>query len=336
MGTGPFGLEDNDFWTNPWKTLNDVAWDRVGENEGGIIIDAPDLVDIDAQNTLPLISYYTAELTQLKYFPYEGNALVVVMDLDNNQLLATKVPPVDRVVSSKGEPGPGFGGSEYIMDLRKSSGLEWSPCNCLVTVVMRDLVSNRKPFSLNRSPVAYRDPEVEKLIALGKQKKPPRKIMPFLDNDSIKFEKSEKSPDLSKEEGITLQLERVVVRKENAANVLHASLRIAIPAHDVVRTIEGQEAPDVGDEKAKAVIGVSVVIIGSEESDPTILTMAIPSYDEIEGTSERPIATGYFALDLFKITRIADREQTYFIYAFAGSEMEGPLLNAVVAKESLQ
>ena len=52
MGTGPFGLDNNDFWTNPWKTLNDVAWDRVGENEGGIIIDAPDLVDIDARNTL--------------------------------------------------------------------------------------------------------------------------------------------------------------------------------------------------------------------------------------------------------------------------------------------
>jgi hypothetical protein len=40
-------------------------------------------------------------------------------------------------------------------------------------------------------------------------------------------------------------------------------------------------------------------------------------------------------LDLLKIGRIATRPQTFFIYAFAGSEMAGPALMAVVSPDSL-
>jgi hypothetical protein len=103
----------------------------------------------------------------------------------------------------------------------------------------------------------------------------------------------------------------------------------------VVRKDKEGKPFEVGDPKATAVIGATLIVVGSDVSQPTVLPLAIPSYDKVGGTAKKPVATGYFSLDLLRVGRIANTAQTYFLYLFSGKHMVGPVLSALVDPDAV-
>jgi len=79
-----------------------------------------------------------------------------------------------------------------------------------------------------------------------------------------------------------------------------------------------------------AIVPITLVLTGSDRPAPVVLPLKLPSYDPVDRNADSAIVSGYFAIDLCKLSDIAAIEQTVFIYAFSGEVMVGPVPIALV------
>jgi hypothetical protein len=200
-------------------------------------------------------------------------------------------------------------------------------------VIMRERVSNRCRMKLVES-TSYEDSEVDKFVSefQSRQDGPPG-ITPQPAPAIASYERHPRSPEIPKEPGVALAVERVSVLTASPRCLVFGSYRLPMCSQDRVQMLSVPEQPKSPNgaavvESGGALVRISLLLTGSVDSAPQILSMKVPS--RIITSGENPLACGHFALDLCKLLKFSGRPQTYFVYAFSGEVMAGPCLAAFV------
>jgi hypothetical protein len=332
MAGQALGLKDDEYWTDPWKNLAAVSWDRVDRDVAGILLDVPAVIPLDQRESLPALVYHSAPTEELWRAPFLDHGIVTAVRIEDDAFFAAKAMAQSGPDAEKGpQPSQGFAGEEYGFDLRETLGMEWEPGTLWVTALLRDRASERIRVRMGSSPSAYQDPEVRKFLEAERAKLPqrapmiPREIR--MDSAAAPF-----TPPAGETTGIRMKVGRVIVAQARAEGRLDVGYRLPIRATDVSQE---PKALIKGLPPVTAVVALSLLVIGSEKGVVIPIRMLLPSFDAVETEGELKIAKGSFTMDLFKIPSIVENPQTFFIYAFSGALMAGAATVGVVAEDAL-
>src|SRR6266550_327860 len=90
MNTGPLRLQHPEFWSDPYKTQDEVYQRLCEEDFIGTMIDAPDQVNIEEQRTLPVIGCRSASMWQAQRANFSRFALITALQTKTGRLLANR------------------------------------------------------------------------------------------------------------------------------------------------------------------------------------------------------------------------------------------------------
>lgn len=329
----PFGLKNEEYWTDPWKNLSDVSWERVDKDIAGILLDAPDHVPLDTQSSLPVLAYHSGPTQSLWQAPFRDHGAITALRVEDDVFFTAKaVPPSGPETPKDPEPSPGFAGEEFEIDLRESLSLEWAPGTLWVTAFLRDQGSNRVKVVMGPSPAAYKDPAVDRFLAEERAKLPQRSLayprQAAMDSVTVPFRPADGA-----KLGLQFTAHRIMVAEPGASGKLHVSWRLPIRPTDVSN--EGPKTLIKGLPPVTAVAAISILFIGSEFGSLFPLSLRVPSFEPVEQEDGSPVAAGSFTLDLLGLNALTEDPQTWFVYGFAGEILQGPATIAVVSPDSL-
>jgi len=340
MHNDRFGLSDDEFWTAPRRTAMAVAQRLWGEGRDVTAIDAPRSVPIDKRTTLPVVVYRAGSYRDLWALSFADRALITAVDLEQNRVFAGPVvneadvePPAEPIDPDQAPKGDTT--DSAVVDLREVVDLPWQPSTYVVTVILRDMVSNRVRVELGKSASTYHDDEVAKFLAAHKAEATPPHIHPVPGDPLPSYGAIDGSPAVPDAPGISFAADRVVVLDQSARCVLRGAFRLPARSHEIVKP-ERREASGQGTGTTPpptAVVAITLLATGGDDATATLLRLDVPSWDPIDPAN--PIVTGHFALDLLSSSLLPHRAQTYFLYAFSGDAMVGPVPAALVSKEML-
>lgn len=344
MTQGQLGLSDEEFWTDPFKTRDDIEDKLLDEESEGFILDAPTHVPLAERDTFPVVLLRVSSLQNMRELVFRRCGLVVAIDITNNYTYANKAiqprpnEPRPRPPSSAGPPPQGFGGEAFCIDIRKSLDLPWKPREYIVTVILRDQVSNQVLVKLVDTGSGYQDPEVASFIEEHRKKTGPPPMWPEPGDPLPGYEKQPSSPAIPEEPGVVLSVERVTIIKEGISCVLHGSFRLPVESAQIVQPSPQQSTAGESEQSKpvpSAIVPITLVLTGSVVATPFIWRLMVPSFDPISEKEETKEVTGYFAIDLCTLGTLTGLHQTYFIYAFSREVMTGPVPMAFISEDQL-
>jgi hypothetical protein len=341
MKEHPFGLNDGDFWNDPEERLMDFRFDRMAKGRDEILIDGPGRIAMDVRRTVPVYAYYGGYLRTIMANKFSCCALATAVCPETGAVL------VSRAVLEKGgpkaqpkdeDPGDAITSELYRLELNELLNLPWAEGNWLVTVAMRQFVSNRIQLRLEKSAIAFRDPEVDKFLARQRRTPrpepiwPPPAVWPAVPAQELPYyRRMPESPEVPAQPGISLVIQRVISLKPGARAVLRGSFRLPVLERDIIPPAAGpQYQYEFGYLRPTAIVPVSLVIAGSDSLGPIHLKLRVPSYSEVEASSKDQAANGFFTIDLLQLEDFVPLAQTYFVYALSGESFTGPVLFALV------
>jgi hypothetical protein len=332
----PFKLRGDEYWTAPFKHQSELLFSTVGEMKKAIVIDAPPAVEIGVRDTLPVPLVYSTSMEDAESFAFDQNAVLVAVRLDDGAALTRAA--VDRLTQDEA-PGGGRGdpdtfvGRTALVDLLERFTLPAKPANYLLTVVLRDLVSNRVTTKLVRSASTYADPEVEKFLREQPLPLPaPPGPLPLPGAQLPAYTKGADSPPVPAEPGIALAVPRLVVPRRQRSAVLTGSFRAAVPRRE---TTWRKGMPPIPSGQPTAIVPITILLVNTANEPPAQISLRVPSFDPVDPEAERPVVTGHFAVDLLGLPDVGVRAATHFVYAFAGEAMAGPTPMAIVTEDML-
>jgi hypothetical protein len=340
-----FGLEDKDYWSDPWRTRRSVQRQMMESGADAFVIGAPRLVALSEHSTLPLAILRVCNPKVATSIPTKGIAIVTAVDLNTRELRARLAfdPEPESAAPYLGD-GSGkpdtFANDPTAMrsdaltvDLAQRLHIPMLHGEHLLSVIMRERVSNRCRMKLVES-TSYEDPEVDKFVSEFQSRQDgPLGITPQPRPAIASYEAHPRSPEIPKEPGVTLAVERVSVLTAAPRCLVFGSYRLPVRSRDRVQMLSVPEQAITPNgaaivESGGALVRISLLLTGSVDTAPQILSMKVPSRMVTPG--ENPLADGHFALDLCKLLKFSGRPQTYFVYAFSGEVMAGPCLAAFV------
>jgi hypothetical protein len=339
MSDQSLGLVDEEYWTNP-ERAKEAAKTFADEGFGGVKLGAPGTVPIDVHDTFPVVALRAGSIADHWAVSFNEHALWASMDLGANRLTVRPAgdPEVETPPANPEDAPSGYMVEPFVVDLRDALSLKWQPGRHLVTVVMRERVSNRADVTLKYSTRKFEDPEVAKFLEAKKATPAPPVVTPPPGDPLPSYEKRDDSPPIPEKPGIALAAERVLVFTPDAQVILRGSFRLPVLPKEVVVPAEPKpgEAPaaDVGPPPT-AVVGIALLVTGSDLPAPGLAQLTVPSYDPIPDGEKNPVVTGHFALDLLQLGVVPDQPQTLFVYAFSGEVMEGPFPIALISEKML-
>ncbi len=341
MSDDPFGLKDEEFWTDPWRNRRAAQRPLMQKGEGALLLGAPAKVGLQEHDTFPVAVLRVRKANDAAS-PFKGTAIVAVADLNTSQLKARLAFPPRRhtfraaTVSGRkdsfSDDDTAMISEGHTVDLGARLGIPAAWGEYVVTVILRDQVSNRCRMKLVDS-TTYDDPAVERYMReLQAMKLGIPRISPEPDDPAPSYQRLDDSPELPSEPGIALAVERVNVIQPATDGLsthcpLTASFRLPVRPHHLAEPPEG-DAPD--EPQATAVVPITLLLTGSADPAPKLVKLAVPSYEAVATDAGQPVATGYFHLDLCRLADLTSTPQTYFLYAFAGEAMTGPVPAAFV------
>jgi hypothetical protein len=336
------GLTDEDFWKEPFRTRAEIEGKLLDAGQEAFVIGAPRVVSLKDRESLPVVVERTATLDHMARLPFRPHAVLTAVDLKTNTVYAYMaiVKNVKEPKRYDGPPLEGMGGEAFVINARQQLNLPWTPGRLLLGLVMRDQVSNRVRVDLRKG--GYADPAVAEYLEAREKDIEPPPVSPAaaispLDmkgRDLAKqpplpcYSRWSGSPGIPAAPGIALAVDRVVPITANTACVLRGSFRLPVQDRDKVKHAQAQ-TQEVFD-RPTAVVGITLLLTGSDSAVPVLVAIKVPSYDPVE--AETAEVTGFFTLDLANLGNLTGMEQTYFIYALSGETMAGPFPMALVRK----
>lgn len=324
------GLEDAAFWTDPWRTRKTVQRALMAGKQEAFVIDVPDKVPLDSRDSLPLavvrVSKVGAESSFMR------SAVITALNLYTGELsaaLAFDAPPTGGGPAGAGGADDAMMGEAHLVDLAKRLRLPLMRGDYLVTMVVMDKVSARRRMRVVETS-AFEDPAVEaflrsQMAARLERPRPfpepgsdPRSILPM-------YEALDESPPVPREPGIVLSIERVNLLPATEC-VVFGSYRLAVEQRHVTPASTLASEPGA----ATAIIPITLLLTGSVDAAPRLAKLHVPCRQPLVEVDGQSVAAGHFAIDLAKLVRLGLTPQTYFVYAFAGSVLQGPVLTAFV------
>ena len=344
--THPLRLTDDQFWTDPASTKDEIISELMSARSSALLIDLPSYVPLESRSTLPLAGVWVRTLQERLQIDLESSGLGVAVELDSNDFrvgapFATgknrpRTPPPER------PPGRGFAGAFLEAELRDKLNLPWERSRWCVWLLLRERVSNPSAVELGPSMHAYQDPEVAAYLAKRRAAAalepapavwPPLPRLPGAIGRALgggpdpypNYRQSPQSPPLPDTVGIALKLDRVVEPPPDRRAVLRGSFRLPVTERERVLFDPQTGVPqDVGVPGATAVVKIHLVATGAERVGPFVFGLRVPTYDAlpVDGPAE---ATGFFNLDLFGLEAMPVRPGSYFFHAFSRDVQVGPV-----------
>ena len=330
MSTGPLGLQNAEFWSDPYKTQTEV-YQRLSEEDFiGIMIDAPAQVNIEEHQTLPVIGCRSASMWQARRASFTRFGLITAMQIRTGQLLAGRAQ-VQRTSSDQtpddDEPGEGVIMSLFDLDVRQQlPGLQWESGGYLLTAILQDQVSNRLFVNLVSS-----QPRVSNKLLQG----PTATVTPPVGDPFPSYRSDKHSLRVPMQVGIDLAIEPPIAVSPEARCILRGSYRLPLrlqhlTVHQTQELLLDSEEPAI-----PALIPLTLLLTGSRAPGPFLIAMRVPCYDELTADSPAAEVTGTFSLDLFDTEALGHREpQIYYLYAFSDKVLAGPVKFELVSAET--
>jgi hypothetical protein len=327
-------LSDADYWTAPDKQLFALL-DPLSDAEfDGVLIGAPRFVDLARRSTLPLVVIRAGTDAQRAELDIRMLGLIVAVELEHGVLRVAKAFDTSDVEDDDDEePGEGYSAELETVELRELLEIDWRPSSYAIHFLLRDRLSNRVVVRLGER--GYRDDAVERLLAERRAAERQAALLwPVLPLADVQAQAE--SPALPSELGVELRADRVVVLEPGARCMVRGSFRLSIHGRELVAA----DDPLVLDSspvspKIHAVVGVTLVVVGSKSNDKLVLPLRLPCITSPEQHGDELIATGYFTIDLLALG-MSRAAQTHFIYAFTRALACGPVLAALVEPERLR
>lgn len=340
MPENNLGLKDEEFWTDPYRTRAEIETPIMKKGAEAMLLGAPAQVPMDAHDTLPVVVIRAATLKTMAKLGLRRNALVTAINLDSNVAYAElamnqdvgKLPPIDPDA-----PLEGMGGEAYEFDLREILRIPWKTSEYLVAFIVRDQITNRARVKIVNTLGGYKDGEVEKFIdEYKKTARPVFKAYPPPGDPFPNYRQQKNSVGIPKEEGFEIQVERVNVIRKPGSYIMRGSFRLPIKENQIVPPppeIPGETVPA---KPVTALVPINLVLTGSKIAAPFVWRITVPSYEPVERSDSKLVATGYFAVDLSQLGPVNSIAQTMFIYGFSGEAMVGPIPMAFIDQASLE
>jgi hypothetical protein len=337
MAQNKLGLEGEDFWTQPFKSRDVIESKLLEIRNEELIVGMPDIVPLDIRETLPLIVLRVGFQNNMARRGFRKTALVTASEVNTKQIYAGMAlrQDIDEPPALGEVPNEWMGGEAFNIDLREVLDLPWNQGEYIVTLIMWDQVSDRLTTKLMYSP-GYKLPRLAESI------EPPRMlpemaVWPEPGKPLPSYVRQDDSPSLPEENenhiGIALSVARVTVIKKNTQGILYGSFRLPIKDHEILN--QGKQN-NPGQPDPTAIVPMNLLLTGSLYPWPVVLRLKVPSYTPIEITHGGACATGYFTFNLCALAGLDRAPQTYFIYAFSGKAMTGPVPMAFIAQNSLE
>lgn len=343
-----FGLSDGDYWDAPQSRNMAIAQQLWALDRDVLAVGTPRMVPLDQRDSLPVLVHRAGTYRELMAVSFLERTAVVAVDTQRNLVYVTGVLQEPDVELPSGPVDPasipeGQTTASAILDLREACELEWRPTRLLVTAILRDIVSNRAAVELGRTLDGYEDPEVKKFIEEHRARLAGPAVHPPAGEPFPAYHTDAQAPRPPAQRGLRIATERTVLLTPGARSVLRGSFRLPVHDHERVRRA-ADAAPDDGGRPAadaapddagvpRAVIGITLVITASDDDSVGVLRLDVPSYDA--PAADDGDATGAFAIDLLEVGVVPRRAQTYFVYAFSGEYMVGPVPAALVSEDMI-
>ena len=337
MAEQGFGLEAGEFWSDPFRTDLQVTRQLRRQGFSGVRLDAPPLVPVDQRQTLPVLALHFGTYKDVSETRYETNAVITAVDLDNNfvhaaRAFAPDLEPAPKPSGPAGRPPEGFSSKMYLVELRELYGLSWHPATYLVTMVMRERISNRVEVKLGRSPSAFRDVAVEDFLRMKRAEMEPT-VYPAPGRPIPSYAPGDGVPAAPEEVGIRLDADRVTVLTKDARCILRGSYRLPVLPQETMN--RPRTSLNGGSKLMTAAPAITLLVTGTDGASPALLRLNVPSSDPVEPGAEAPTVTGSFTIDLLQLRGMPREPQTYLLYAFSGRVLEGPASFALVSPQRL-
>ncbi len=320
---GPFGLDDADFWERPYRTKDAVQQRLSKEGKTGVFVDAPAKVPLDGRTSLPIVGCHVVTLREAATLSFDKNAVVAAVHLDDGRAHVDLVEPprvrdpsAPRPAPDDEDPGEGRVYKMFKLDAHaRLPDLPWEKGRIVTTLLLRGQRSERVTSELVAPPPrGFVDAVVAEAMAAAPRERRPERVRPAAGPELPSYRRDARSPAPPAQPGLAL----VALRKVPASGQLVARGTLVLPV------VEHQVVHDhpVGDPEARAVVPVTLVLLGEETVGPFVIDLGVPLY---ELPPEGKPARGYFGLDLLKHPAMAHRKkQRYWLWAFAGEHLWGP------------
>ena len=338
MTEHPFNLQGAEYWTKPFKNTSALMFTAVTRKRASLTIDAPPDVDFAERKELPVPVLHVASQRDLAQFRFQDTALLTGVRLEDGLVKvasAMVAPPADREPDDEEHDETSFAGGTYTLDARARLGIPSERGTWVFTILLRDIVSNRVRSRVGKT-ADWNDPEVARFLA--EQALPPApSVSPAPDSPLPGYFAVAASPAVPTEPGLALAAPRVVVTKAGEKAVVAGSLRVAVQPRQITARAEGEPYPAVAGKAVGAVLPVTVIALSSNKHDPLhmVLTMQVPSFDAVPAGATDAVVTAHFAFDLFAQRGVQRAAHTYFLYAFCGEHMAGPVPVGLVTEDML-
>jgi hypothetical protein len=353
MSNGGFGIEDRDFWSDPWKTRDDLLLEYVGGGKAVTLLDAPKRVSLESRASVPLLVLHSAATNHVFACPIESNGILVAARHHDRAVfarLATQPPS-----GAGGAPGPGFEGRTLMIDLLDRFSIPLEPSKYTAWIVMRDQISNPVTIELVKE-TSFEDPEVIAFIERMRKTRSPAPVVPPPGYPLPSYQRQKETPAVPRETGVAITAERVLLWTPDAQAVLRGSFKLSLkkgervppwpplpheyPGESTLRVgvdgLSGNKTPaGAAIAQPTAIVPITLLVTGSKDAGPILIRLRVPSYDPFDEKKESAEITGCFALDLLADSAMFDEAQTLFVYAFAGPELAGPVLIGLVPPSAI-
>ncbi len=327
--SGLLQLDDAEFWSAPFRTRDETQRRLSREGFLGVAIDAPERVPLDGRQTIPVVGWDVATFRQAQKLCFEDFALVTAVSQDDGyvytgRLYDPRVRDTRQAAAEAEDPGEGKSYRAFTFDLNERVGIGLRPDACVVTMIVQDQVSNRVTTTLCAPQLSWVDPAVKAYLAERRGEEPdaserfPEAVSPPASGELPSYARLAMTPPVPKAPG--LELAGPARASRSGACPIYGSF--SLPVAEALRVRERPEQPEwnVGDDKAVAVIPVTLVMTGGRVPGPYVARLQVPVYGAIDGDSP---ARGQFAVDLCQVMGGLGA-QKYFVYAFSGSAFCGP------------
>jgi hypothetical protein len=325
---GCLGLTADGFWADPLLTKDDYARGLVGEGYRGTFIDAPESVPIALRETAPLVALRIASGAEAVQVPFRQRAVVVAVDqLENKTYAGLACEPPRWVMkpnaSRVGDPDLTVV-EEIVLDLRKRLSLPWTNEDLLVTMIVREVATNRVRVRLGPAPGAFVDDAVERYIAEQRARRSYAGIWPEPGDRWPSYRAGPSSPKVPAIRGIDLVADRVVVGGERPPILVHGAFRVRREAARVTSEEHRRDAPPELGPLPTALVPIALVLTGTARVAPILFELRVPSYDPPALVAEANEVTGFFSIDLNALGNLTIDPQTFFLFVLTDEHLHGP------------
>jgi hypothetical protein len=327
MSEHPFNLQGDEYWTHPFKNDDDLAERTIFRKQPGLFIDGPPVVDLAVRNTIPIPIFTCVSQRDDYATPLMRYAFLFATRVEDRRAFFGFAVPRDRPMP---RVPPGTEPDETSMvtdtllpDLKQQADLGEEPGTYDVVVLVREHVSNRVRIAVKKSG-GYVDPEVEKFIAQQPVPTPAPVTPPAAAVGLPNYRRSETSPEIPPAPGIAISAPRQAPLRPGVQVDVSGSFRVPLLKRELTGASPGGVAPT-------AVIPMTLFAFSTDQNNfgPFVMPMRVPTYDAIAPTD--PMGTGYFAVNLLDFAGVVAKPATFFVYAFVGEWMSGPIQVRLVA-----